>query len=184
MLLSLLLVALLAPLTVAQAAPAPPPPPVPAVITPQPSAPDVPALLNNGPCLDSPRAVPHVLQEPVVREMQVMRIERVISTSTMTDNQLMGYLYVTDDGTSWLGQRTPDYMSAALARQINHVLAATRLSPVEPTAFPPTMRYGVPVKAAQFFRVQIPDRALAVLRIRIEPCVAWPSGRPLPDPSF
>lgn len=181
MLLSLLLVALLAPLSVAQAAPSAP---LPAVVTPQPATPVVVAILNNGPCLDSPRAVPHVLQEPVVREMQIVRIARVISTNTLTNDELMGYLYTTADGTTWLGQRTADYMSAALARQINHVLASTRLSPVEPVAFPPTMRYGVPVRAQRFFRVQIPARALEPLRIRIQPCVGWPAGRPLPDPSL
>ncbi|MGH7738286.1 MAG: hypothetical protein ACREMP_10550 [Candidatus Tyrphobacter sp.] len=171
----LLFAALLALQIVAQAAPPP-------VITPAPAiAPDV---LNNGPCLDSPRAVPHVLQEPVVREMQIVRIDRVISTSTMTRDELIGFLYTTSDGTTWLGQRLPEFMSGANAREINHVLAATRLSRVEPLAFPPTTRYGVPVRAAQFFRVEIPQRALRPLRVRIEPCVEWPHGRPLPDPSF
>jgi hypothetical protein len=169
---------LLAPLVVAQGAP--PATPLPAVVT----APPAPEILNNGPCLDSPRAVPHVLQEPVVRQMEVVRIDRVYSTNTMTRDELIGFLYATSDGTTWLGQRSPDFMSAANARQINHVLAATRLSPAEPIAFPPTMRYGVPVRAEQFFRVQIPERALEALRIRIDPCVAWPQGRPLPDPSF
>lgn len=179
MLVAILLAALLAPLTVAQAGPTPLPP----VVTPPP--PQAAAeVLDNGPCLDSPRAVPHVLQEPVVREMQVVRIDRVVSTATMTRDELIGYLYTTADGTTWLGQRTPDYMSGANARQINHVLASTRVSPIEPTAFPATMRYGVPVRAEQFFRVQIPPRALDPLRIRIEACVAWPQGRPLPDPSF
>lgn len=182
MLASLLLVAALLGSLVAQAAPPASPPP--AVVTPPPAAPPSDVTLNNGPCLDSPRAVPHVLQEPVVREMQIVRIDRVISTNTMTRDELVGFLYTTDDGTTWLGQRAPDYMSAANAREINHVLASTRLSPIEPLAFPPTMRYGVPVRAEEFFRVQIPQRALEPLRIRIEPCVEWPQGRPLPDPSF
>lgn len=179
---SLLLTALLGFVTIAQATPPAAPPP--AVVTPPAVAPDVPALLNNGPCLDSPRAVPHVLQEPVVREMQVVRIDKVVSTNTMTRDEVIGFLYTTADGTTWLGQRLPDYMSAANAREINHVLASTRLSPLEPQAFPPTMRYGVPVRAEQFFRVQIPERALEPLRVSIEPCVQWPQGRPLPDPSF
>ena len=116
--------------------------------------------------------------------MQIVRIDRVVSTYTLTYGDTLGFLYTTADGTTWLGQRLPDYMSASDARQINHVLAATRLSPVEPNAFPPTMRYGVPVRAAQFFRVLIPDRALGPLHIAIDGCVAWPQGRPLPDPSF
>lgn len=116
--------------------------------------------------------------------MEIVRIDRIYSTNTMTRDELIGFLYTTPSGTTWLGQRSPDYMSAANARQINHVLAATRLSSAEPLAFPPTMRYGVPVRAEQFFRVQIPERALEPLRIRIDPCVAWPEGRTLPDPSF
>ncbi len=176
---SLLLAALLVPSTVAQAAPQVstlPPVVVPASVYPE--------LLNNGPCLDSVRSVPHVLQEPVVRQMQIVRIDRLVSTNTMTLDNTIGFLYTTEDGTTWLGQRMPDYMSAANARQINHVLAATRVSPIEPQAFPAQMRYGVPVRAEQFFRVQIPERALEPLRIRIVRCVEWPQGRPLPDPSF
>lgn len=179
MLASLLLSALLNVAVVAQAPPPAAPPP--AVVTPPPAVTDT---LDNGPCMDSPRAVPHVLQEPVVREMQIVRIDRIYSTSTLTRDELIGFLYTTADGTTWLGQRTPDFMSGANARQINHVLASTRISPIEPIAFPPTMRYGVPVRAEQFFRVQIPQRALEPLRIRIDPCVQWPQGRPLPDPSF
>ncbi|HEY9086135.1 MAG TPA: hypothetical protein VIN40_09425 [Candidatus Tyrphobacter sp.] len=169
--------ALLAPLSIAQAAPPP---------STQPSPPAAPqaATLNNGPCLDSPRAVPHVLQEPVVRQMQVVRVDRVASTATMTRDEIIGFLYTTADGTTWLGQRTPEYMSAEDARQINRVLVSTRLSPLEPSAFPKTTEYGVPIHTEQFFRVQIPETALEPLRIRIEPCVAWPEGRPLPDPTL
>ncbi len=116
--------------------------------------------------------------------MQIVRIDRLISTYTLTYGDTIGFLYTTADGSTWLGQRMPDYMSASDARQINHVLAATRLSPVEPNAFPPTMRYGVPVRAQQFFRVQIPARALDPLHIDLNECVAWPQGRQLPDPSF
>ncbi len=174
-----LLAMLLAPLTGAQATPVPLT--VPPTVAPLPPATDT---LNGGPCLDSPRSVPHVLQEPVVREMQIVRIDRVVSTATMTRDNVIGFLYTTDDGTTWLGQRSPDYMSAANAREINHVLASTRVSPLDPDAFPPTMRYGVPVRADRFFRVQIPERAMVPLRIRFDACVAWPQGRPLPDPTF
>jgi hypothetical protein len=176
--LAMLLASLLAPLSIAQAAPpAAPPSATPAV------APEI-ATLNNGPCLDSPRAVPHVLQEPVVREMQIVRIDRVVSTASMTRDELIGFLYTTPDGTTWLGQRTPPYMSAENARHINQVLVSTRLSPIEPSAFPKTSAFGVPVRSEQFFRVQIPLRAFEPLRIRIDPCVAWPQGRSLPDPTF
>ncbi len=116
--------------------------------------------------------------------MQIVRIDRVVSTYTLTYGDTIGFLYTTADGTTWLGQRMPDYMSASDARQVNHVLAATRLSPVEPDAFPATMHYGIPVHAEQFFRVQIPDRALDPLHVRLDVCVAWPQGRTLPDPSF
>ncbi len=176
--LAALLTMLLAPLNVAQATPPPPSPP--AALTVAPEA----ATLNNGPCLDSPRAVPHVLQEPVVRQMQIVRIDRVVSTATMTRDETIGFLYTTPDGTTWLGQRTPPYMSAENARHVNQVLASTRLSPVDPNAFPKTTEYGVPIHTEQFFRVQLPERALDVLRIRIDPCVAWPEGRSLPDPTF
>lgn len=167
-----LLTTLLFPVTIAQAPPA----------QPAPAQADVP--LNSGPCLDSPRSVPHVLQIPVVRQMQVVEIDRVISTYTLTQGEVIGFLYRTADGTTWLGQRTPDYMSASDARQVNHVLAATRLSHLDPNAFPPTMRYGVPVRAQQFFRVSIPDGAWGPLHVRLETCVAWPAGRSLPDPSW
>lgn len=171
---------LLLPVTLAQA---PPPAQTPPVSVPAPPPPTE-ELLNNGPCLDSPGSVPHVLQAPLVREMEVVRIDKVISTYTMTDGDIIGFIYVTHDGTQWLGQRSSDYMSASDARQINHVLASTRLSPSEPSQFPPTTRMGVPIRSEQYFRVQIPDSAKGPLHIGIEQCVAWPEGRPLPDPSW
>lgn len=183
-----LLFALLIPASVAQASPPPPivtAPPSTMAPTQVPSDDDA-ALLNNGPCLDSPAAVPHVLQEPVVREMQIISIDRVVSTYSMTPNEVIGFVYVTRDGTHWLGQRTSDYMSAANARQINHVLVSTRLSRDEPQAFPPTVSHltGITLHTEQYYRVQIPPAAWTPLHIRLEPCVAWPPERPLPDPSM
>ena len=141
-------------------------------------------VLNTGACLDSPRAVPLVLQPPAVRSMQIVRIDKVVSTSSMLTNEVIGYLYTLQDGTSWLGQRSPDYMSAADARQINQVLASTHL-PGQPVAsFPPQMRYGVSTKFVQYFKVSIPQAAFDGLQIQLVPCVAWPSGRALPDPKM
>ncbi len=173
---------LLFPVTLAQAPPPSQSPP--ATTTPAPAPTQDDGVLNSGPCLDSPGSVPRVLQAPLVREMQVIRIDKVISTYTLTQGEVIGFVYFTHDGTEWLGQRTPDYMSASDARQINHVLASTRLSPSEPSQFPPTMRFGVPVRSQQYFRVQIPESANGPLHIRIEPCIAWPPGRRLPDPSW
>ncbi|MDP9110320.1 MAG: hypothetical protein M3M96_01620, partial [Candidatus Eremiobacteraeota bacterium] len=92
------------------------------------SAPAVaPALLNNGACMDSPRAVPQALQPPAVRSMQIVRIDKVVSTSSLLQSEVIGYVYGLSDGSTWLGQRSPDYMSAAGARAINRVLASTHL---------------------------------------------------------
>ena len=107
-----------------------PPPPGPA----QPPAQSMPIAapmqqqpLQNGPCLDSLRAVPKVLQAPVSRGMQIVRIDQVLSTATMTPNEIIGFLYTLQDGSTWLGQRTKDYQSAADATAINRVLSATHV---------------------------------------------------------
>ncbi len=162
--------------TVAQAPPPPPegPPPVAAMQAP----------LENGPCLDSLRAVPKVVQGPLSRSMQVVRIDQVESTATMMPGEVIGFLYTTHDGSTWLGQRTSDYQSAADATAINRVLAATHVAGYSVTGFPPTNLYGVPTKHQQIFRVQIPPNAFAPLRIQLAPCVIWPSARPLPDPAL
>lgn len=186
-----LLFALLIPASAQQASPPPAPPPI-VTAPPSPLAPtqlpadDDAVLLNNGPCMDSPASVPHVLQEPVVREMQVIRIDRVISTYSMTPNEVIGFVYVTKDGTHWLGQRSGDFMSASNARQINHVLVSTRLARTEPQAFPPTTSHitGAALHTEQYFRVDIPPMAWGPLHIKLEVCVAWPPDRPLPDPSL
>ncbi len=151
---------------------------------PAPAAPAGDETLNNGACLDSPRAVPLVLQPPAVRSMQVVRIDKVVSTSSMLPNEVIGFLYTLQDGSSWLGQRSPDYMSAADARQINQVLASTHLPTQNVAAFPPAMKYGVATKYQQFFKVNIPPAAYQGLQIQLAPCVAWPSGRSLPDPQM
>ena len=134
--------------------------------------------------MDSPRAVPLVLQPPAVRTQQILRIDKVVSTQSNLQNEVIGFLYTLQDGSTWLGQRTPDYMSAADARAINVVLAATHLPDHPISAFPPTMRYGVATKYQQYFRVQLPADSLAGLHVRLEPCVAWPPGRELPDPQM
>jgi hypothetical protein len=140
--------------------------------------------LENGSCLDSLRAVPKVLQPPVSRAMQVVRIDLVLSTATMMPGEIIGFLYTTADGSTWLGQRTADYQSAADATAINQVLAATHGAGYSVNGFPPRDVYGVPTKHPQLFRVQIPPAAYAPLRIALAACVAWPAGRPLPDPSI
>ena len=155
------------------------PPPAPAAA----SVPDA-QTLNNGACLDSPRAVPLVLQSPAVRSQQIMRIDKVVSLQTNLDNEVIGFLYTLQDGTTWLGQRSSDYMSAADARAINQVLSSTHMPDQPINAFPPVMKYGVATKYQQYFRVQIPQAALAGLQIRLDACVAWPPGRSLPDPTM
>ena len=140
--------------------------------------------LEDGPCLDSPRAVPRVIVGPVARGKQIVRIDQVQSTATMMPGEVIGFLYTTQDGTTWLGERTAEYTSPAGAAAINQVLAATHVSSKTITEFPPQTRYGYPTKYQQFFAVRIPPDALSVLRIQIAPCIAWPSGRPLPDPAM
>jgi hypothetical protein len=159
--------AILAAVTVAQVQPAPAAPP-----------------LENGACLDSARAVPQVLAQPVVRSMQIVRIDQVVSTATMTPGEILGFLYTTADGTTWLGQRTPNYMSPAAATAINQLLASTHLPNENVKEFPPQSRYGVATKYPQFFKVRIPPSAFGPLRVALVACVAWPPARPLPDPSM
>jgi hypothetical protein len=140
--------------------------------------------IESGSCLDSPRPVPKVLMKPVDRNMQLTRIDEVVSTSTMMSGQTIGFLYTTADGGTWLGQRTNMYMSAANATAINAVLASTHVMGVANNEFPPQSRYGKPTGYPQYFRVQIPPTALSALRVELIPCVVWPATRPLPDPNM
>ena len=147
-------------------------------------APGMQQPLETGPCLDSPRPVPRVLQPPVVRTMQVVRIDRVVSTASLMPGETIGFLYTLADGTTWLGQRTTPYMSGVGAAAVNQVLASTHMPDQNVSEFPPQMKHGVATKYQQFFRVQIPPTALGSLRVTMAPCVVWPAGRPLPDPSM
>ena len=140
-----------------------------------------PAVFNNGPCLDSPKAVPHTL-DGSDRAAEIVRIDKVVSTTTMIDGHIVGYLYTRQDGSTYLGQRTEQYMSAADSSAINAVLASTHAPAVNVTAFPPKMKYGVRTYYQEYFPVKIPASAWGQLQIRIDPCVAWPSTNPLPDP--
>ncbi len=142
------------------------------------------APLESGACLDSPRPVPKVLMKPVSRAMQLVRVDEVVSTATMTSGQAIGFLYTTADGGTWLGQRSTVYMSAANATAINAVLASTHVPGVANNEFPPQSRYGTPTGYPQFFRVQIPPGAMSALRVELVPCVVWPASRPLPDPNM
>jgi hypothetical protein len=139
--------------------------------------------LETGPCLDS-RPVPAVLQPPLIRGNQIVRIDKLESTATMMPGEVLGYVYTLQDGSTWLGQRDDAYMSGAAASSINAVLASTHMPGENVSKFPPQMKHGVATKYQQFFKVQIPPTAFEALRIQLAPCVAWPSGRPLPDPGM
>ncbi len=141
-----------------------------------------PVVLNNGPCLDSPVSVPERLNGPDTGA-DVVRIDKVISTATMLDGQILGYLYTRQDGTTWLGQRRQQYMSAADSEAINHVLAYSRMPNSDVTEFPPATRYGLKTNYQQVIRIVSPPAvALQSMMVRLEPCVAWPSGAALPTP--
>jgi hypothetical protein len=159
-----------------------PPPQAPPPQYPQPASP-MQQPLEEGTCLDSLRAVPKVLQPPVSRAMQIVRIDLVLSTATMMPGEIIGFLYTTQDGSTWLGQRSKAYQSAADATAVNQVLAATHFPGESVSGFPPTSEYGVPTKHPELFRVQIPTDAFGPLRITLQPCIVWPPGRPLPDPA-
>ena len=138
---------------------------------------------TRGPCLDSPKAVPNVLGDPFERSSEVVRIDKVVSTRTMMAGEVIGFLYTRQDGKTYLGTRTAQYTSPASAAQLNAVLGSTHNPDVKETTFPPTTRLGVKTSGPPFLGVRIPAGAWDPLGIRIEPCVSWPSGNALPDPS-
>ena len=160
----------------AAAAARPPPAQAPAATMPQP--------LQNGACLDSLRAVPKVVQSPVSRAMQIVRIDQVVSTATMIPGEIIGFLYTTQDGSTWLGQRTSDYQSAADATAINRVLAATHVPGNNVTGFPPDERLRRADQISADLPGPGPARRARAAADSMAPCVVWPSDRPLPDPAM
>ncbi len=148
------------------------------------NAPVPPAIVDTrGPCLDSAKQVPNVVGEPAQRSSEIVRIDRVVSESAYTLNQIIGFLYTREDGKTYLGMRTSQYTSPASAQELNAVLASTRALGVSEIEFPPQTRLGVPTRYSQFFQVKIPPAAIDPLKIRLESCVAWPAGRALPEPA-
>jgi len=138
-------------------------------------------VLNNGACLDSIKSVPQALfgTDP---SSAIVKIDKVVSTWSMIDGETIGYLYTRQDGTTWLSQRGQDYMSAADSRAINAVFASTHLPGATVTQFPPVRLYGVKTNYSEVFQVKMPGTALDPLHVRLDPCVAWPSGMALPNP--
>ncbi len=138
-------------------------------------------VLNNGSCLDSNKAVPQALYGTDTSSA-IVKIDKVVSTSTMIDGEIIGYLYTRQDGTTWLGQRAQNFMSAADSQAINAVFASTHLPTATVTQFPPVKRYGVKTNYSEIFQVKMPETALDALHVRLDPCVAWPAGMTLPTP--
>lgn len=138
-------------------------------------------VLNNGACLDSIKSVPQGLFGSE-QSSAIVKIDKVVSTATMTDGETIGFLYTRQDGTTWLGQRRQAYMSGAGSTQLNQVLASTHLPNSNIVAFPPVRKYGVKTNYTEIFQVQIPATAMDPLHIRLDSCVAWPSGTALPSP--
>lgn len=138
-------------------------------------------ILNNGACLDSIKSVPQGLFGSD-QSSAIVKIDKVVSTWSMIDGETIGYLYTRQDGTTWLSQRGQDYMSAANSQAINAVFASTHLPGATVTQFPPVRRYGVRTNYSEIFQVKLPTTALDPLHVRLDPCVAWPSGAALPNP--
>lgn len=138
-------------------------------------------VLNNGACLDSIKAVPQALYGNDTSSV-IVKIDKVVSTSTMIDGEIIGYLYTRQDGSTWLGQRNQNFMSAADSQAINAVFASIHLPTATITQFPPVRRYGVKTNYSEIFQVKMPDSSLDALHVRLDPCVAWPPGTSLPTP--
>jgi hypothetical protein len=122
--------------------------------------------------------------QPADRSHQIVRIDKVESTATMMPGVVIGFVYSLGDGSTWLGERSQPYMSAAAATQINTVLSTTHMPGQNVNKFPPGTREGVPTGYTQFYQVQITPMAMTTLKIQLAPCVAWPAGRTLPDPQM
>ncbi len=137
-------------------------------------------VLNNGACLDSVKSVPQTLFGSDSGSA-IVKIDKVVSTSTLIDGEVIGYLYTRQDGTTWLGQRKQEYMSAADSQAVNAVFSSTHMPSAAVTQFPPIRKFGVKTNYTEIFQVQIPTTAMDPLRIRLEPCVAWPAGMALPN---
>jgi hypothetical protein len=140
----------------------------------------MPVVLNNGACLDSARSVPQKLFGSDSGSA-VVKIDKVVSTSSLIDGQVIGYLYTRQDGTTWLGQRKQEFMSSADSQAINAVFSSTHMPSETMTEFPPARKFGVKTNYTEIFQVQIPTTAMDPLHIRLEPCVAWPRGMALPN---
>jgi len=138
-------------------------------------------ILNNGPCLDSIKSVPQGLfgTDPT---SAIVKIDKLVSTSSMMDGEIIGYVYMRQDGTTWLGQRKQEYMSAAGSQALNAVFASTHMPNATVTQFPPVRLYGVRTNYAEIFQVNVPSSALDPLHVRLDPCIAWPAGATLPNP--
>lgn len=125
--------------------------------------------------MDSVKQVPYNLGWPLDRTTQVVRIDKIVSTSSMTPQEVLGFLYTRQDGATLAGTRSSRYMSAVSWSVMNQVLASTHAPSVTQTAF------SQKANGNEFLKVNIPADAMGALNIRLEPCVAWPQGRPLPD---
>ncbi len=128
-----------------------------------------------GACMDSVKQVPYNLGWPLDRTTQVVRIDKIVSTSSMTPQEVLGFLYTRQDGATFAGTRSSRYMSAVNWNAMNQVLTSTHAPSVTQTAF------SQKANGNEFLKVNIPADAMGALNIRLEPCVAWPQGRPLPD---
>lgn len=128
-----------------------------------------------GACLDSVKQVPYNLGWPLDRSSQVVRIDKIISTSEMTPQEVVGFLYTRQDGATFAGTRSSRYMSAVNWNAMNQLLSSTHAPSVTQTSF------SQKANGNQFMQVNVPADAAGPLNIRLEPCVAWPQGRPLPD---
>lgn len=130
---------------------------------------------SKGACMDSFKQVPYNIGWPLDRTTQVVKIEKILATSPMTPGEVVGFLYTRYDGATFAGTRNGRYMSASHWDAMNQLLNSTHAPSVRQTSF--SQR----ANGNEYLQVNIPADAMGPLKIELQPCVAWPAGRPLPD---
>jgi hypothetical protein len=137
-------------------------------------------VANGGRCLDARKVVPMNLGEPYDYSTDVVRIDKLVTTSTALGGRILGFVYTREDGRQFFSTRSTANMTNPMYPVLDRFLdltaprGLTSKQSAERQLSKNTNGY------VQYTIIMKPE-TLTSLDLATEECVVWPRGIPLPD---
>ena len=133
------------------------------------------AVAERGFCLDSAKEVPMNVTFPWNYTTDVVRIDKLRSDDVALQLAVVGFVYTRQDRKQYFGARKTKNLPEGAFTFLNRFLESVVPSSIPYKTVDPRSNGGI------LFPVHLDHALLKKFKLHLEPCVEWPSDRPLPD---